>query len=77
MSCPSLSPGAVPSPINSLSVNYNASSAQGIAVLGGVTAINRLVPPVPTYYQPTIQEFRQPHSAPVVPPSPSPSTPTH
>ncbi|WP_130472313.1 coiled-coil domain-containing protein [Candidatus Magnetaquicoccus inordinatus] len=49
----------------------------GIAVLGGVAAINRLVPPVPTYYQPTIQELRQPYSVPVPPLSPPQSPPTH
>ena len=43
----------------------------GIAILGGVTAINRLAPPVPAYYQPPTQEMRQP--APPVPPA----TPTH
>ena len=41
----------------------------GIAILGGVAAINRLVPPVPAYYQPPTQEMRQ--TAPV----PSPTLP--
>ncbi len=43
----------------------------GIAILGGVAAINRILPPVPAYYQPPAQEMRQP--APPVPLTPSPA----
>ncbi|MEO5363261.1 MAG: CCDC90 family protein [Magnetococcus sp. DMHC-8] len=41
----------------------------GIAILGGVAAINRLAPPVPTYYQPPAQEMRLPAPAPQASPS--------
>ncbi len=54
----------------------------GIAILGGMAAINRLVPPpAPVYYQSPTQEMHQmpPVSASPTPPAPSaPSTtPTH
>ena len=44
----------------------------GIAILGGVAAINRLVPPVPAYY-PT-QELRQMAPVPTLPVPPAPSS---
>ena len=52
----------------------------GIAILGGVAAINRLVPP--PVYQPSAQELRQPAPIPAPPPAlpvpPAPaSAPTH
>ncbi|MEO5350710.1 MAG: CCDC90 family protein [Magnetococcus sp. YQC-3] len=50
----------------------------GIAILGGVAAINRMFPPVPAYYQPPAQEMRQPAPppAPMVPPAaPLPAQP--
>ncbi|MBF0162816.1 MAG: hypothetical protein HQL88_11085 [Magnetococcales bacterium] len=46
----------------------------GIAILGGVAAINRIFPPVPVYYQPPLQEMRQPAQPPPALPAP-PSTP--
>ncbi len=45
----------------------------GIAILGGVAAINRLTPPIP-YYQPPVQEMRQPAPPPVLPALPGPQT---
>ncbi|MEO5354668.1 MAG: CCDC90 family protein [Magnetococcus sp. XQGC-1] len=42
--------------------------ATGMIILGGVAALNRLVPPpVPTYYQPPAQEMRLPPPAPAAP----------
>ena len=39
----------------------------GIVILGGMAAINRIIPPhVPAYYQPSVQELRQ--LAPQAPP---------
>ncbi|MBF0462974.1 MAG: hypothetical protein HQL87_16515 [Magnetococcales bacterium] len=46
----------------------------GIAILGGVAAINRLVPPVPAYYQPSTQELRQMAPASTLPAPPAPSS---
>ncbi len=44
----------------------------GIAVLGGVAAINRLVPPpAPVYYQSPTQELRQTAPSPTLPVPPS------
>ncbi|MEO5348574.1 MAG: hypothetical protein H7836_02870 [Magnetococcus sp. YQC-3] len=43
----------------------------GITILGGVAAINRLAPPVPAYYQPLIQEMRQPAPPPALPVPPA------
>ncbi|MEO5339009.1 MAG: CCDC90 family protein [Magnetococcus sp. MYC-9] len=51
----------------------------GIAILGGVAALIRFVPPVPAYYQPSTQEMRQtapvpaPPLAPQGPPAHSPT----
>ncbi|MEO5341645.1 MAG: CCDC90 family protein [Magnetococcus sp. MYC-9] len=46
----------------------------GIAILGGVAAINRLVPsPAPAYYQPPAQELRQPAPSPTLPALPAPT----
>ncbi len=47
----------------------------GIAILGGMTAINRFAPsPAPVYYQPPTQEMRQPAPPSVLPvPPPVPS----
>ncbi|MEO5350398.1 MAG: CCDC90 family protein [Magnetococcus sp. YQC-3] len=50
----------------------------GIAILGGVAAINRMFPPVPAYYQPPAQEMRQtapPPALPVPPAAPTPAQP--
>ncbi|MEO5348347.1 MAG: hypothetical protein H7836_01680 [Magnetococcus sp. YQC-3] len=49
----------------------------GITILGGVAAINRLVsPPVPVYYQPPVQEMRQPAPPPAIPVPPAAPAPT-
>lgn len=50
----------------------------GVAILGGVAAMNRLVPPVPAMYHPPAQEMRQQVPAPAPsPPAPSPPAPSH
>ncbi|MBF0161689.1 MAG: hypothetical protein HQL88_05320 [Magnetococcales bacterium] len=50
----------------------------GMAILGGVAAINRMFPPLPAYYHPPLQEMRQtvpPPVFPVPPAAPTPSQP--
>ncbi|MEO5348438.1 MAG: hypothetical protein H7836_02170 [Magnetococcus sp. YQC-3] len=46
-----------------------------IVILRGVAASNRIFPPVPAYYQPPVQEMRQPAPPPVatVPAQPLPA----
>ncbi|MEO5341659.1 MAG: CCDC90 family protein [Magnetococcus sp. MYC-9] len=45
----------------------------GMAILGGVAALIRFVPPVPAYYQPSLQELRHPSPSPTLPVPPAPA----
>ncbi|MEO5352044.1 MAG: CCDC90 family protein [Magnetococcus sp. XQGC-1] len=45
----------------------------GVVTLGGVMTINRVLPPVPVYYQPPAQELRLPAPPPAAPAPPQPA----